>query len=147
MPTICTDLLVVEDEVRDSDAIEKYRGKEAADIKRKAKESEIEAGDVVIMRGKGSDKLSARFNVLEPCLVTGKEGATITVKTGEDRVYTRNVTAVKKAIVDSGPEVGDEKNAKTGEVKDGATIVMGKQLRNRDQIRAPQKLSLNIESV
>ncbi|KAG5671875.1 hypothetical protein PVAND_002045 [Polypedilum vanderplanki] len=69
LPILSTDQLLIDDDVREIDTVNKHLGKEAADKRRQAKESEIEVGDTVFMRARNTDKLAARFNVEEPCKI------------------------------------------------------------------------------
>ncbi|KAG5666318.1 hypothetical protein PVAND_017817 [Polypedilum vanderplanki] len=99
LPILSTDQLLIDDDVREIDTVNKHLGKEAADKRRQAKESEIEVGDTVFMRARNTDKLAARFNVEEPCKIVKKTGATVVIETKDGDEYRRNITAVKKIIM------------------------------------------------
>jgi transposase InsO family protein len=100
LPLTNADPVLDDDDIRDIDTTEKSKGKDAADVRRHAKQSALKEGDIVFMRAKGGDKLSARFDTSKPCLVTEKEGATVEVKTSTGECFKRNVTAVKRSFAE-----------------------------------------------
>lgn len=100
----------VNEEHRDHDTLQKEKGKEYADGKRKARFSEISVGDrVLVKRMRKDNKLSSNF-APEEYVVTRKIGADCTVKALENgKEYRRNVAHLKKLLDD----IGD--SSKTGE--------------------------------
>ncbi|KAG5684735.1 hypothetical protein PVAND_013949 [Polypedilum vanderplanki] len=153
LPILSTDQLLIDDDVREIDTVNKHLGKEAADKRRQAKESEIEVGDTVFMRARNTDKLAARFNVEEPCKIVKKTGATVVIETTKDGdEYRRNITAVKKnyneysmdqSKEETAVETEQQEEMQTENARGGEEAV--RSLRDRTRIRAPQKLSLHIE--
>lgn len=79
------------------DKIRKFAGKTYIDGKRRAKFSEIEEGDRVLVKNlTPENKLSARFDK-EPGIVTRKTGSRCTVKmTNSDKVYERKSCHLKR---------------------------------------------------
>lgn len=75
----------------------KRKGKDAADMKRKATENDIQVGDVVVQKNViKENKLTTRFNDKE-FKVTERHGPVVTVTNEESgERYTRNVAHVKK---------------------------------------------------
>lgn len=92
-------------EYKDKDATLKFRGKEREDAKRRAKVSDIQAGDQVLMKNlHPSNKLSTGF-LPEKFTVEERNGSNIRVKSSETgKCYDRNVSHLKK--VSSEPEDG-----------------------------------------
>ena len=82
-------------EARDNEITRKERNKEYADHRRKAKKSEIEIGDYVLVRQQRKNKLTANFNP-EPCKVVKKTGVEIIAQRNNDQKITRNVSHFKK---------------------------------------------------
>lgn len=72
-----------DEEVRENDLVQKEKGKEYADGKRKAKQSEIVVGDIVLMkRMKRTNKLDTDF-CKEEYIVKRREGSDCTVESME----------------------------------------------------------------
>ena len=86
---------VFDEEVRDRDRARKEEGKEYADRRRNARESEVRVGDPVLIRQPPTDKLSAPFRS-EPFQVVEKTGNSIVVQSPAGVSYRRNSTFVKK---------------------------------------------------
>lgn len=189
LPTITVKRMISVEEMQERDATQKLWGKENADAKRHARQSEIVVGDKVFMRGKGTDKLSAKFDIHNPCIVLEKRGATAKIRTPEGVVFERNVTALKKdqteglteipkfenerglpatyeaANPSPEPSISDmhnlclipylvlffilEKFKDSGKQGDKQSIEEstegGRTLRNREKIRAPEKLAYQAE--
>ncbi len=82
-------------EVRDRDNEQKGKGKEYADQKRRACESELQKGDCVLLKQSRENKWSTPFNP-SPCTVVERSGNSVVVETSQGVQYKRNVTAVKK---------------------------------------------------
>lgn len=89
----------VNEEHRDHDALQKEKGKEYADLKRKARFSEIKVGDnVLAKRMRKDNKLSTNY-APEEYEVTRKSGADVTIKSLENgKEYRRNVAHLKKLL-------------------------------------------------
>lgn len=84
-------------EIRDRDKVMKEKGKIYTDIKRKARESEIEVGDQVLTkRLKKDNKLEAHFSP-EEFEVVKKQGADVIIRSKESgKKFRRNVAHLKK---------------------------------------------------
>nr|CAH7764201.1 unnamed protein product [Callosobruchus chinensis] len=89
--------LNIEEEVRDKDSLVKQKGKEYADKRRHARDSEITEGDTVILkRMRKENKLDTTFDAT-PHTVISKNGGDVTAKndvTGEE--VRRNVLHMKR---------------------------------------------------
>lgn len=87
----------MDEDVRDHDKLQKEKGRVAADAKRRARTSEIEIGDRVLMkRMRKENKLSSGFSP-EEFVVVRRTGADTTVRSTEDgKEYRRNVTDLKR---------------------------------------------------
>jgi hypothetical protein len=173
IPILSVSSQVVDGAVRDADWAAKMKGKEAEDRKRHAKGSDIQVGDTVFPRGKGTDKLSANFNVEEPCIVVEKDGSSLKYQNTKGQIFTRNSTAVKKNFDQQfGPVDNDLTNPETKST-DAETSANGnktcaegrkegtkrksteeatggskqneRRLRDRQSLRAPSKFTLNTE--
>lgn len=85
------------DETTDRDKIQKAKGKELGDRSRKAKESDVNEGDTVLVkRMEPLNKLDMNFGP-EEYVVTSKEGPRVKVTNSKSGVsYDRNVAHVKK---------------------------------------------------
>ena len=92
-----------ESEVKDRDAERKEKGKIYADKKRNAVESNIEAGDKVLMKQDKKNKLSTFFNP-EPFRVLQKNGNSVLVEADTGVQYKRNITHLKKLITPDAEE-------------------------------------------
>lgn len=86
-----------DDEMRDQDKINKWKGKEKADIRRKSRESEIHETDWVLVRQEKKDKLSTPFHPV-PMQVLKKTGNSVTVQTPSGKELTRNSTFMRKYV-------------------------------------------------
>ncbi|XP_065092573.1 uncharacterized protein K02A2.6-like [Ochlerotatus camptorhynchus] len=84
-----------DEETRDRDAIKKMQGKIYADNRRKAKESEIDVGDEVMLKNYETGKLEPNFK-LEKFVVVKKTGSDVIVKNEEGVTYRRSVSHLKK---------------------------------------------------
>lgn len=82
-------------EVRDRDQERKYRSKVYADKSRRAQDSVIAEGDLVLMKQTKTNKLSTPYNPI-PNTVIERNGSSITVQTPDKSCYTRNSTFFKK---------------------------------------------------
>ena len=82
-------------EARDKDMELKQKRTDYADIRRSARESDIQPGDKVLLKQKKENKLSTEFQSV-PHEVTSKRGNEITVTSQEGVSYRRNVTDVKR---------------------------------------------------
>ena len=82
-------------EIRDRDSERKQRGKEYTDRKRGAVESELKAGDRVLVKQNRENKLTTNFNP-KPMVVVEKNKNSVVVKSNEGVNYRRNVTHLKK---------------------------------------------------
>ncbi len=82
-------------EARDNEKTRRERNKEYADHRRKARKSDIEIGDYVLVRQEKKNKLTANFNP-EPYKVIKKTGVEITAQRNNGHKITRNVSHFKK---------------------------------------------------
>ncbi len=83
-------------EARDNEkTIRRERNKEFADHRRKARKSDIQIGDYVLVRQEKKNKLTANFNP-EPYKVIKKTGVEITAQRNNGHKITRNVSHFKK---------------------------------------------------
>ena len=94
LPTL-TDFPVDDLENRDRDSKRKEKGKMYADKKRKARDSDLEVGDAVLMKQEKENKLGTPFSP-SPYKVTGRLGNQVSVESNDGVNYDRNVTHVKK---------------------------------------------------
>lgn len=99
-----------DDEIRDNDAIRKMKGKLYADQRRRAKPSEIEVGDNVMLRNYETGKLEARFK-LDKFTVVKKNGSDVIVTNEEGILYRRPVSHLKKWPSVTDTEI-DESNSR-----------------------------------
>ena len=79
---------VDDEEVRDQDDRKKEKGKQYSDERRKAKESEIEVGDVVLVKQEKLNKLSPTFGE-EKFTVTEKRGSEVIVESPKGKQLRR----------------------------------------------------------
>lgn len=95
-----------DEEVRDKDKLQKEKGKEYSDAKRKAHPSEIAVGDrVLVKRMKKTNKLDADF-LNEDFIVKRREGADCTVQSKlSGKEYRRNVAHLKRLQHDDEPDL------------------------------------------
>lgn len=103
-----------DEDVRDRDAVQKEKGREYSDKRRRAQESGISVGDrVLTKRMKKDNKLSSEY-INEDFVVTSKLGADVTIKsTVTGKEFRRNTAHLKKIIDDS-----SDRSTTTSEVQD-----------------------------
>lgn len=89
------------EEVQDRDRVQKMKGAEYADRRRRAEPSDIKEGDVVVTKRVQKDnKLSTSFDP-EEYIVLSRSGSDVTLKSKEGgRVIHRNVSHLKKLVSD-----------------------------------------------
>ncbi|XP_055623065.1 uncharacterized protein K02A2.6-like [Toxorhynchites rutilus septentrionalis] len=106
----------INEEHRDHDKLQKEKGKEYTDAKRKARFSEITVGDrVIVKRMRKENKLSTNYEP-EEFEVTRKAGADVTIKSlTNGKEYRRNVAHLKKLLddIDKPANAGDSEPEKT----------------------------------
>ncbi|ESP04438.1 hypothetical protein LOTGIDRAFT_170831 [Lottia gigantea] len=83
--------------IRDVDSERKGKGKLYTDEKRKACESDLKTGDLVLLKQKPENKLMPNFET-NPYRVISKYGNAVTVENNNGVRYKRNSTHVKKFI-------------------------------------------------
>ena len=88
---------VDDQEVHDRDSEAKEKGKLYADEKRRARESDVKEGDMVLLRQERKNKLTPTFRP-EPYLVLDKTGNSVVVESPDGVQYKRNSTHVKKFL-------------------------------------------------
>ena len=111
LPQLISGKKTVKDKaIRERDDDAKVKMKFYADKRRKAKPSEIQVGDIVMLKQKKQTKLSSKFDPV-PFRITRIKGTMITV-TRNGRYVTRNVSFMKKvngpSIQKRGEETDDE---------------------------------------
>ena len=79
-----------DDVIRERDGEKKQAMKEYADSRRHAKSSDVEAGDVVLVKQGRANKLSTPFNP-EPLIVSDRKGDMVTATRSDGSSITRNV--------------------------------------------------------
>lgn len=89
LPQIDSTRGVDDEEVRDQDASKKEKGKQYSDKRRKAKESDIEVGDVVLVKQERLNKLSSTFGE-EKFTVTEKKGSEVILESPKGKQLRRN---------------------------------------------------------
>ena len=89
-------------EVPDRDAEFKAKTKAYADERRKAKPSDIQVGDQVLVRQEKTDKFSTTFNPT-PYQVVSKTGNRVVVESQGGALYSRNSSHVKKFVSETLP--------------------------------------------
>ena len=82
-------------EIRDCDAEYKGKHKIYSDSSRNATESDIQAGDVVLIRNESQGKTQSTF-LPDPGTVVERRGANVKVKTADGKLFDRNVSVVKR---------------------------------------------------
>ena len=108
---------VIDDEsIRDEDRLKKFKGKEYADDRRRAADTEIHVGDTVLMKQPYNNKFTTRFQT-KPYAVKSKTGNCVTIESPEGVQYKRNVTHIKKYETRS--ELPDTMTEKEREVTAG----------------------------
>lgn len=97
-------------EVYDHDRLEKAKGKEYTDTKRKARYSEIVIGDhVIAKRMRKNNKLTTDYSP-EEYIVIHKAGGDVTIKSMEsNKEYRRHVSHLKKLDQSGESSLGGEK--------------------------------------
>lgn len=109
-------IIRVNEEHQDHDKLQKAKGKEYTDAKRKARFSEITVGDrVLAKRMRKENKLSTNY-APEEYVVTRKTGADVTIKSvGNGKEYRRNVAHLKKLLddIDKPSNTGDSDSEET----------------------------------
>lgn len=96
LPSLRTEPALRQEEgVKDTDAMKKMRGKIYADKRRRAKESDIEVGDSVMLKNNEHGKLEPNFRV-ERFTVIKKNGNDVIVTNQSGVTYRRSVTHLKK---------------------------------------------------
>jgi len=81
--------------IRDEDRVKKFKGKEYADDRRRAAETEICIGDTVLMKQPYYNKFTTQFQT-KPYAVRNKTGNCVTIESPEGVLYKRNITHLKK---------------------------------------------------
>lgn len=82
-------------DTRDKDAEEKGKAKLYADGRRRAKQSEVEVGDQVLVKAEKLNKFTTNFHPT-PYTVIDKTGSNVFVESPSGAQYSRNTTHVKK---------------------------------------------------
>ena len=95
-------------EARDKDTEMKQERTDYADEKRRARESDLEPGDLVLLKQRKENKLSTTYGTL-PYTVNKKHGNEVVISSPEGVHVRRNVTDVKKYL--RGDTTGDEQVA------------------------------------
>ncbi len=107
--------------MKEKDEQAKGKMKENADRRSRAKESEIQVGDTVLLRQRKKNKWSTRFDPA-PFQVVRRKGTMVTVVRNEKYV-TRNVSQFKKissavkGVASSDEDDGDDFDEEEGEIE------------------------------
>ncbi|MCG8032063.1 MAG: DDE-type integrase/transposase/recombinase [Candidatus Thiodiazotropha taylori] len=104
-------------EVRDKDCENKGKGKLYSDVKRRACENDIKAGDSVLVRQDKTDKFSTVFNP-RPFTLVEKKGNSVKIESDTGNQYKRNVTEVKRFNKRSGVDYSFTKHESDFEIPD-----------------------------
>lgn len=83
-------------EVRDKDKEQKQKGKEYADMRRRAQTCDLKAGDKVYVREGDGNKLTSNFNPTPHVVEQTQEGDTMVRNEETGKVLRRNVMHLKK---------------------------------------------------
>ena len=87
--------MAADEEVQDKDIVAKQKGKDYADNRRNARESDLQQGDQVLLKQNKRNMLDTHFHP-EPYKVVDRKGSEVTVQSSTGERYRRNVTHVKK---------------------------------------------------
>jgi transposase InsO family protein len=87
----------LDSEVRERDAERKWKGKEYADRRSKTKTSDLQEGDMVLVKQQKTNKLSPTFNPT-PSRIIRKEGSRVTIQTPTGVQSYRNSSFCKKFL-------------------------------------------------
>ena len=105
-------------EARDKDAEMKQKRTDYADEKRRARESDLEPGDLVLLKQRKENKLSTTYGTL-PYTVNKKHGNEVVISSPEGVHVRRNVADVKKYL--RGDTTGDEQVAEDDSFEEDST--------------------------
>lgn len=95
--------IIVDEELRDRDKIEKEKGKQYADKRRHAQENTIEAGETVwLKRLVNKNKLSPTFEPIDYKVISRSGSALLVENVATGVQYRRNITHVKRAVRERG---------------------------------------------
>lgn len=87
------------EDIKEKDAFSKLQSKKNADLKRKARDSDLTVGDKVVLSQIKRNKSDPSFNP-EKFTIVAREGAKIVVQSNRGVIYTRNVGDAKKVLAD-----------------------------------------------
>lgn len=91
--------IIVDEELRDRDKIEKEKGKQYADKRRHAQESTIEAGETVwLKRLINTNKLSPTFEPIDYKVISRSSSELLVENVSTGVQYRRHITHVKRAV-------------------------------------------------
>ena len=107
LPDVCG-AANLDEEMRDTDRERKEKGKQYADNRRNAKESNLAAGDQVLLKQPKGNKLTATFES-EPYEVINKKGNSVLIESPEGVQYKRNTTHVKQYLTRESEEAVGER--------------------------------------
>lgn len=96
LPALC-DVGTDDIAIRDCDCERKGKGKMYTDMKRNAQESDIQAGDKVLVKRDRMNKFATNFCPI-PLTVVQKSGNSVTIQSDDGVQYKRNVTRLKPFI-------------------------------------------------
>jgi len=82
---------------QDRDAEAKQKGKDDADVRHRARPSDLEVGDTVLMEQQKQNKLSTRYN-WTPLKVVHRQGSKVTVESPAGKRYLRNPAHLRKFV-------------------------------------------------
>ena len=84
-------------DVKDRDGKQKQKYKDSADTKRRARESDIESGDKVLLQQQKQNKLTTPYETV-PYDVVERHGTQVTIASPEGVRYRRNISQVKRFL-------------------------------------------------
>ena len=111
LPELSIDTQMELQSIRDADTLKKMEGKEYADRKRHATESNLGVGDSVLLKQTPTNKLSTPFEP-EPYKIVEKSGSQVTLQSDTGRTVKRNITATKEFLtpVPESPSTSEAEN-------------------------------------
>ena len=141
-------------ELRDRDRQSKMKSKWAEDKRTRARISNLEVGDKVLLHHKSMKKTDPTFGS-DIWTVIDRQGTRVTIKSEKNQVLVRDTTWVKKFTpLDLGNVEHEQQVKKSGEVQDEVKHVQEPVVENdsvqrpeKDSVQRPEKDSVTIDQV
>ena len=124
----------LDEEVRDRDQEKKTKMKEYSDRTHKAEESNLVAGDKVLLKQPRANKWTAQFES-QPYELIDKCGSSVVIKSPDGAQYKRNTTHVKLYQEREKPESPQKSASLEVDVEDVASDVGEMQQSQKDEIK------------